>query len=241
MERLQLQGVDGILVIVSEQEAAEALLSAPAEVPLVAVEAGPDSGVPVVAVDQHAGAMLATRHLLELGHETVWHVAGPPASLESAPADRRLAGGADAGRRADPPAAGRRLERALGLRARAAAEPRSDAVTAVFVGNDQMALGVLRAMHEARRRIPDDVSIVGFDDIPESPYFTPPLTTVRQDFGEVGSRSLRVLVPAVETFKAGERPPDRLAGDPGARGPGQHRTRPALEPSGQRQLTAACM
>ena len=77
----------------------------------------------------------------------------------------------------------------------------------MFVANDQMALGVLRALHEAGRRIPEDVSVVGFDDIPEAPYFTPPLTTVRQDFGELGSRSLRVLVRAMETFKVGGRPP----------------------------------
>jgi DNA-binding LacI/PurR family transcriptional regulator len=70
-----------------------------------------------------------------------------------------------------------------------------------------MALGVLRAMHEAGRRIPDEVSIVGFDDVPEAPYFTPSLTTVRQDFGEVGSRSLSVLVRAIEAWGAGQPPP----------------------------------
>jgi len=64
----------------------------------------------------------------------------------------------------------------------------------VFVANDQMALGVLRAMHESGRRIPDDMSIVGFDDIPEARYFLPPLTTVRQDFNEVGSRSVHLLL-----------------------------------------------
>jgi DNA-binding LacI/PurR family transcriptional regulator len=58
-------------------------------------------------------------------------------------------------------------------------------------------------MHEAGRKIPDEVSVVGFDDIPEATYFTPPLTTVRQDFGEVGSRSLRVLVEAIESFNNG--------------------------------------
>ena len=62
-----------------------------------------------------------------------------------------------------------------------------------------MALGVLRAMHEAGRAIPAEVSVVGFDDVPEAPYFTPPLTTVRQDFIEVGSRSLRLLVKTIET------------------------------------------
>jgi DNA-binding LacI/PurR family transcriptional regulator len=66
-----------------------------------------------------------------------------------------------------------------------------------------MALGLLRAMHEAGRRIPEELSVVGFDDIPESPYFTPPLTTVRQDFGEVGSRALRVLVAAIDAAAAG--------------------------------------
>ena len=64
----------------------------------------------------------------------------------------------------------------------------------MFVANDQMALGVLRAMHESGRRIPDDLSIVGFDDIPEARYFLPPLTTVRQDFDELGSRSVHLLL-----------------------------------------------
>jgi DNA-binding LacI/PurR family transcriptional regulator len=69
----------------------------------------------------------------------------------------------------------------------------------VFVANDQMALGVLRAMHEAGRTVPEDVSVVGFDDIPEAAYFLPPLTTVRQDFIEMGRRSLRMLLRTIET------------------------------------------
>jgi len=72
-------------------------------------------------------------------------------------------------------------------------------VTAVFVAHDQMALGVLRAMHEAGRPVPAGVSVVGFDDIPESQYFIPPLTTIRQDFDEIGARSLRVLVREIES------------------------------------------
>ena len=80
------------------------------------------------------------------------------------------------------PRAGYELGRAL------SADP---AVTAVFVANDQMALGVLRATHEAGRAVPGDLSVVGFDDIPEAAYFLPPLTTVRQDFIEMGRRSLR--------------------------------------------------
>jgi DNA-binding LacI/PurR family transcriptional regulator len=80
-------------------------------------------------------------------------------------------------------------------------------VTAIFVANDQMALGVLRALHERGREIPREVSVVGFDDIPEAQYFTPPLTTVRQDFGEMGRSSLRLLL---ELMHDTGQPPQRV-------------------------------
>jgi DNA-binding LacI/PurR family transcriptional regulator len=206
IERLRIQGVDGILVIVSEEESAQALLHAPVDVPLVAVEGGPDRGIPVVAVDQAEGATLATRHLLELGHRTVHHITGPLGSLES---QQRAAGWRAtleaAGAPRPEPLIGDWSARAGYHLGRRLTKDRS--LTAVFVANDQMSLGLLRAMHEAGRRIPEEVSVVGFDDIPESPYFTPPLTTVRQDFGEVGSRSLRVLLRTIDSVEAGERPP----------------------------------
>jgi DNA-binding LacI/PurR family transcriptional regulator len=71
-------------------------------------------------------------------------------------------------------------------------------VTAIFAANDQMALGVMRAVREAGRLIPRDVSVIGFDDTPESGYFHPALTTVRQDFAEVGRRSVALLLAIVE-------------------------------------------
>src|SRR3954469_225748 len=83
VERLRAQGVDGILLITPQEPAAEAVLHVPPDMAVVAVEAGPDEEIPVVAVDQFAGAMAATRHLLELGHRTVWHVAGPSDWLEA--------------------------------------------------------------------------------------------------------------------------------------------------------------
>ena len=206
VERLRRHGVDGILVIAPQEDAVDALVHIPSDVPLVAVEAGPRDTVPVVAVDQFAGAASATRHLLDLGHATVWHVAGPSDFLE---AQQRVDGWRttlEAAGAAPPlPLVGDWSARAgYDLGRRLSGDP---AVTAIFVANDQMALGVLRAMHEAGREIPGDVSVVGFDDIPEAPYFTPPLTTVRQDFNEMGSRSLRLLL---RTIDAGERLPAGL-------------------------------
>ena len=72
-------------------------------------------------------------------------------------------------------------------------------VSAVFVANDSMAVGVLRAFHEHGLNVPGDVSLVGFDDVPEAAYFSPPLTTVRQDFAEVARRSLALLLDQISS------------------------------------------
>jgi DNA-binding LacI/PurR family transcriptional regulator len=196
VERLRSQAVDGILVIAPQITAAHAVAHLPADVAVVAVEAGPEDEVPVVAVDQFAGAAAATRHLLELGHDTVWHIAGPDDWQESR---QRIAGWRHAleAARAEPraPLVGDWSARAgYELGQRLIGEPD---VTAVFVANDQMALGLLRVLHETGRNVPRDVSIVGFDDIPEAAYFTPPLTTVRQDFMEMGRRSLHLLLSEI--------------------------------------------
>ena len=201
VERLRRHGVDGILVIAPHSEAGDALLHTHADVPLVAVEAGPEEGVPVVAVDQVGGAVSATQHLLDLGHETVWHISGPPNFIES---QKRLEGWRrtlqKAGAKLPEPLVGDWSPRAgYELGRRLSGDP---AVTAVFVANDQMALGLLRAMHEAGREVPAALSVVGFDDIPEAAYFLPPLTTVRQDFNEMGTRSLRTLLRTIETGEA---------------------------------------
>jgi DNA-binding LacI/PurR family transcriptional regulator len=206
VERLRLQGVDGILVITPHEGAAEAVVNLPTSIPVVAVEAARPNSVPLVAVDQFAGAVSATQLLLDLGHNTAWHVAGPREFLE---AQQRVDGWRTTLERAGAdvpevlvgdwsPGSGYRLGQQL------AEDPD---VTAIFAANDQMALGVLRALHEHGRRIPGDVSVVGFDDIPEAQYFTPPLTTVRQNFAEVGRSSLRLLL---ELMKGGDHPPQRL-------------------------------
>lgn len=191
------QGVDGLVIIAPERSAAAALAALPHGLPIVTVEGAHDVGLPVVSVDQHTGARMATEHLLSLGHRGVWHIAGPSDWLE---ADGRERGWRDAletaGARAPAVVRGDWSPQS-GFRAGVALGARSD-VTAVFVANDQMALGLLRAFREAGVRVPDDVSVVGFDDIPEAEFFAPPLTTVRQDFGAVGRASIQLLLDQLE-------------------------------------------
>ena len=191
-------GVDGIVVLSPTRSAVEAVHGLSADVPVVVTAEGTGSAErPAVVIDQVHGSRVATAHLLDLGHRTVHHVRGPQDWLEAearvqgwtaelsvrcAPAGQCLAGDWTA---ASGYAAGCRLAR------------RRD-VTAVFVANDQMALGVLRALSEAGRRVPEDVSVVGFDDIPEAAFLRPPLTTVRQDFAEVGRRCLMQLVALID-------------------------------------------
>ena len=197
VERLRRHNVEGVLVLASDASAIAALAPVAQELSLVALEAEPLPGIPTIAIDQYGGAVAATRHLLELGHRRIAHIAGPARSLE---AQRRLAGCrdtlADADCRLPTPefgdwGAGSGYE--IGVRV--AADPE---ITAIFVANDQMALGALRALDEAGRGVPEDVSIVGFDALPESEFFTPPLTTIRPDFVEIGRQGFELLRRRIE-------------------------------------------
>jgi DNA-binding LacI/PurR family transcriptional regulator len=196
IDRLREQGVEGIMVIAPQESGARALLQAPAGVPLVALEAGPQD-VSLASIDQFTGAWRATEHLLRLGHRTVWHIAGPGGWPEAADRVRGWRSALASARASVPQLLEGDWSARSGheLALRLVHDP---TVTAIFVANDHMALGALRALHECGRRIPHDVSVVGFDDIPEAPYFTPPLTTVRQDFDEMGRRGLRLLLDRIE-------------------------------------------
>jgi DNA-binding LacI/PurR family transcriptional regulator len=200
--RLLGQAVDGLVVIAPLASAADALRDLPKDTPVVAVEGDPAAHEAVVRVDQVTGAEVATRHLLDLGHATVWHVAGPADWLD---AQGRITGWRRALEQAGaevPPLLNGDWSARSGYQA-GQVLARMPEVTAVFAGNDQMALGVLRALGERGRLVPADVSIVGFDDIPEAAFFAPPLTTVRQDFDEVGRLSLHMLVEQITEGSSG--------------------------------------
>lgn len=191
------QSVEGVIVIAPSNAAAHAVRDLPRGLPVLALEASFGREMHVVVIDQYTGARLATRHLLDLGHATVWHIAGPSDWPEAV---RRIEGWRaaldDAGVPAPPTLTGDWSARS-GYEAgrRLAAVP---GVTAVFVANDQMALGVLHALNEAGLAVPGQVSVVGFDDMPEAEYFLPALTTVRQDFNEVGRCGLRTMLQMID-------------------------------------------
>jgi DNA-binding LacI/PurR family transcriptional regulator len=197
LEHLRASHVEGIIVVAPVTPVVEAVSRIEESTALVVVGGDPRRSAATVTIDQAEGARLATEHLLGLGHRTVHHVRGPRSWIDAA---ARVQGWTDALRAHAAPrisplvgdwsarggyAAGQRL----------AQDPD---VTAVFAANDQTALGVMRALHEAGRAVPGDVSVVGFDDTPESAYFLPALTTIRQDFGEVGRRSVELVLSLMD-------------------------------------------
>ncbi|MEU9307630.1 LacI family DNA-binding transcriptional regulator [Streptomyces sp. NPDC048256] len=194
------QGVDGIVISEPIDEEDGADLSVRVDVPVLVLGAPPPfaaSRVVTAGLVSHQQARAVTEHLLELGHPTVHHLAGPRRWFA---ARDRLEGWratlAAHGRR-EPPvitgdwsaasgyAAGRRLAG-------------DESVTAVFAANDDMAIGLIRALLEAGRRIPEDISVVGLDDVPVAAYVSPPLTTVRQPFEATAQDGLKRLVHAIE-------------------------------------------
>jgi len=193
--RLRHQAIDG-LVIVRAESAGPATLALPPGLPVVVSDSRFVGHHPAVGADQAVGTRSAVEHLLGLGHRTVHHVSGPESS---GPAQMRIdawRGALEAAGR-DVPAVVRgdwtpRAGYEAGLRL-----ARDPEVTAVFCANDEMATGLLHALHEAGRRVPQDVSVVGFDDISLAEQLWPPLTTVAQDFPEIGRRLVELLLRQV--------------------------------------------
>lgn len=191
--RLSAQAVDGVIVLTEAYLLDEAGVRLPPGLPVVIVDSSAHYDYPVVDTDQFDGARQAVAHLLELGHRTVHHVGGPRTSYPAAHRRRGweqtlLSHGRDL-----PPVHFGDWTAQSGYEAgcRLAKDP---SVTAIFAANDQMALGVLRALHEHHRQVPAQVSVVGFDDMEESAHFWPPLTTIRQSFADLGRHSVESLL-----------------------------------------------
>lgn len=164
-----------------------------------------DIDVPHVRVDDSRAAYEVTNHLLSLGHRTVHHVAAP--SRDGKPHIREAAWRQaliDAG--ATVPEALRTDWSITAGREAGAALARDPDVTAIFCANDELAFAVMRSIHEAGKRVPEDISVVGIDDEPLAAVWVPALTTYRLDFDWAGLAALELLMELDE--------PDRTAGSP---------------------------
>lgn len=193
LKRLVDHAVEGLIILAPQETTLRQLRHLSVTLPLVTVHSTSPADNHGLSVDQVAGARLATRHLLELGHRRIAHVAGPDGWVESR---ERIRGFqielADWGLKPDGMLTGDWTSQSgfdVGQKLVAAGPP-----SAVFSSNDQMALGLIHAFREAGLAVPSDVSIVGFDDMPDAAHFAPPLTTVRQDFTELGRRCVAHLL-----------------------------------------------
>ncbi|MGC5167517.1 LacI family DNA-binding transcriptional regulator [Luteimicrobium sp. DT211] len=212
LDHFMSQGVEGIVVIAPQDDVAAAVESIETGLPVVmiaALDSEPArSGTIAIAVDHRLGAYRATQHLLDLGHDTVVHLGGPVDWFDARQRERGWREALEERGREVPDVvrcdwsarSGYEAARRLGRRVRAGGGP-----TAVFAANDQLALGVLRALWEQGVDVPGDLSVVGFDDIDGAAYFVPSLTTVSQPFVSLGRRCLQALAEAIEGAEVGRR------------------------------------
>jgi DNA-binding LacI/PurR family transcriptional regulator len=193
---LVTQGVDALCVIAPRESSLDLLRQQTTGLPTIVVKAEADAAWHTVGVDQREGARRAVRHLIGLGHRTIAHLAGPRDWFD---ARERTEGWreslAQAGLAEGPLIIGDWTSD-FGYAFGCSFDP--GAATAVFAASDQIALGVMHGLHGRGIRVPDDVSIVGFDDSSDARHFLPPLTTVRQDFAALGKAALQRLVAAID-------------------------------------------
>ncbi|GAB4117387.1 MAG: substrate-binding domain-containing protein [Roseiflexaceae bacterium] len=200
LDLLSGRRVDGLIVLAGIIEADD-LRRAAADLPLVVIgRVIPGIEDRCVGIDDHQAGYEATRYLLSLGHQRIAHIAGP--SLHQDAVDRRagyLRALEQAGVAVDPNLIieGDYTEQS-GLLAVEVLISRAGMFSAIFAANDQMAYGARLALYRRNIRVPDDVSLVGFDDQPVSAYTTPPLTTMRQPTHAMGQAAAAAVVQLIE-------------------------------------------
>jgi LacI family transcriptional regulator len=202
LEGVKSRGSDAVILVLAASPADQLAELRRLEIPLVVLDSWgrTEVDVPSVGATNWVGGFSATEHLLSLGHERVAMIGGPEPLLSSK--------ARAAGYRAALEAAGVSFDSALlrpgdFLPDRGAAETHAlfeldSPPTAIFAGSDLQALGVYRALRERGLSVPEDVSVVGFDDLPIASLATPPLTTVRQPLAEMGRMAVEMVVHLLE-------------------------------------------
>lgn len=196
IEHFMKLAVEGIAVVTPHLEAVELVRSQLNGIPVVTLDSMYRMDELAVSVDNFAGGVSATTHLIELGHRNIVHISGPKGWFEST---TRAAGYTSTMLTSNfiPQVIDGDWEISTGYRIGKELDVMGKGITAMFIANDRMALGFMHAMREKGVSIPGDLSIVGFDDLDETAYSSPPLTTLRQDFKELGSRAMELLMAEI--------------------------------------------
>jgi DNA-binding LacI/PurR family transcriptional regulator len=193
IEHFQRLGIEGLAMVTPHSEAVRYVRQQVAGIPVVTLESTDREGQLSVEVDNFAGALSATKHLLDLGHKKILHVSGPANWFESS---ARSAGYRSAMEQAglEPNIVSGDWSSASGFEIAQRTALGGSGYTAVFLANDKMALGLLHSCRIQGIAVPEDLSVIGFDDLEEAQYSFPPLTTVRQDFKALGERAMELLL-----------------------------------------------
>lgn len=197
IDQLKGQGIDALCIIAPRSSSLSALRQLSIGLPVLVVKADSDPTFLTTAVDQQHGAALVVDHLAELGHRDILHLSGPLDWLDARARERAFhARSKDWKLRERPIVVGDwtadfAYDYAMSLK-------RRPEYTAIFAANDEMALGLIHGFAGRGIGVPDELSIVGFDDLPLTAHFLPPLTTVRQDFHLLGAKVVAALTSAAE-------------------------------------------
>ena len=193
IEHLQRLGIEGLAIVTPHEQAVEYVRANVAGIPVVTLDSMYRLDELAVSVDNFAGGASATQHLIDLGHTSILHISGPKNWFESA---TRAAGYTSTMLNANltPMIVDGDWEIETGYRIAGEIDFIAKGITAVFVANDRMALGLIHSLREQGISIPEQLSVIGFDDLEESQYSWPPLTTMRQDFRALGDTAMQLLL-----------------------------------------------
>lgn len=204
IETLMTHHVDGIIFAGPEWN--ENIKTAQAQIPancppIIFLKCLPTPNYTTISIDNYGGAYAAVDYLISLGRDRIGLIAGP---LEWLEARKRKQGWEDAMKNAGVEVSARQWSAgdwssASGTAAMTEIMQKYPEINAVFASNDQMALGVLHYAHMHGLRVPEDLAVIGFDNLIETPYFIPPLTTVEQPLGELGTQAVKTLVEQIES------------------------------------------
>ncbi len=189
IEQLRNLDIDGVITIALSNQIVKEVEKSLTSATIVIVDTEPSKKFDAVNIENFVGGKIATEHLIQLGHKQIVHITGPTNGYEG---QQRRAGYEEAMKSAklnsDVIAGDWSIKTGYEIGTQIAA--RKDRPTAIFSSNDHLALGVMKGLSENGVKVPKDISIIGFDNIPEAAYFSPALTTVHQDFDQLGNLAI---------------------------------------------------